>query len=231
MKKKILLVIFLIFSLTFIFSKQILSKYYLYKFSNWVERTVTFDQLEINYPNFISIKGIKILNSNPRNFENIFEAEKIEINFNLKSLFFSDLVIINSLNIFEPKFFLEIIKKNSKILDIEGNLKEESQTYDDNMGIAKSINNKSSKKIWPEKKKDINFIILESTISDGTTYLKIPSIENSFQISLSDMQYYKFGNEKNYQHYKEILRVILYDIYARIKKPNLKKLLKKIYNL
>ena len=39
-----------------------------------------------------------------------------------------------------------------------------------------SINNKSSKKIWPEKKKDINFIILESTISDGTTYLKIPSV-------------------------------------------------------
>ena len=38
-----------------------------------------------------------------------------------------------------------------------------------------------------------------------------------------------FGNEKNYRHYKDVLKSILYDLYARTKKIKLKNTLKKIY--
>ena len=45
------------------------------------------------------------------------------------------------------------------------------------------------------------------------------------------MQFNKIGNEKNYQHYKDVLRIILFDIMASTTEPELKKILKIIYKL
>jgi|TARA_B110000238_G_scaffold42113_2_gene45067 hypothetical protein len=231
MIKKTFLIILLLLGIIFIFNKQILSKYYEHKFSKWVEREVIFNQFNFDYPNNISIKGIKVLNTDPINFENIFEADKVEININLKSLFFSNLVVINSLDIIRPIFNIEIVEKNLKIFNSEDGLTGKEVTYDDNIGIAKKINGNLPSKIWPEKKEDINFLILKSTISEGNTYLKVSSINNVFKVSMSDMKFNKFGNKKNYQHYKEVLKIVLYDIYARVDNSNLKNLLKKIYGL
>lgn len=65
----------------------------------------------------MSVTGIKILNSNSNSnyYENIFEAQKIDINFNLKSLLFDELIVINDLRIERPKIFLEIIEKKPKV--------------------------------------------------------------------------------------------------------------------
>ena len=76
-----------------------------------------------------------------------------------------------------------------------------------------------------------NFVILKSNISEGRAFIKVSSIENSFEIFMSDMQFLKFGNKKEYQHYKNVLKIILFDIIASAKDFRLKKLLKKIYKL
>ena len=131
MRKLTVIFILLIFTII-VFNKQLISKYYSYKFSKWVERKVTFDNFEIKYPNSVSVTGIKILNSNSNSnyYENIFEARKIDINFNLKSLLFDELIVINDLRIERPKNFLEIIEKNPKLDKSKENIKI---TYEDNI--------------------------------------------------------------------------------------------------
>ena len=225
MKKYLVIFILFIFTIL-VFNKQLISKYYSYKFSKWVERKVIFEQFIIEYPDSISVIGVKILNSNPIYYESVFEAQKIDINLDLKSLLFDELIIINNLKIERPKFFLELIEKNSK----SGEAIENTEiTYEDNIGIAKKINENLPDKIWPEKKKDVNFIILKSNISEGRAFIKVPSIANSFEIFMSDMQFSTIGNKKGYQHYKNILKIMLYDIFARVTDYRLKKLLEKIY--
>ena len=44
------------------------------------------------------------------------------------------------------------------------------------------------------------------------------------------MMFSNFGNEKGYQHYKDILKIILFDLYARTENGRIKETLKKIYN-
>ena len=229
MKK--LIVIFILLILTIIvFNKQLISKYYSYKFSKWVERKVTFANFEIKYPNSVSVTGIKILNSNSNSnyYENIFEAQKIDINFNLRSLLFDELIVINDLRIERPKIFLEIIEKNPKL---DKSIENSKITYEDNIGIAKKIYENLPDKIWPEKKKDINFVILKSNISEGRAFIKVSSIEKSFDILMSDMEFFTFGNKKEHQHYKNILKIIFFDIIASTNDFRLKKLLIEIYKL
>ena len=227
MKKLIVIFILLIFTII-VFNKQLISKYYSYKFSKWIERKVIFDKFEIQYPNSVSVTGIKILNSNSTYYKNVFEAQKIDINFNLKSLLFDELIVIDDLRIERPKIFLEIIEKNPKL---DKSIENSEITYEDNIGIAKKIYENLPDKIWPEKKKDINFVILKSNISEGRAFIKVSSIENSFEIFMSDMQFLKFGNKKEYQHYKNILKIIFFDIIASAKDFRLKRLLKEIYKL
>ena len=43
------------------------------------------------------------------------------------------------------------------------------------------------------------------------------------------MYFNKIGNEKGYQHYKDVFELILFDMIARIPDPKLKSLLMKTY--
>tara|TARA_B110000259_G_scaffold137071_1_gene154363 strand:- start:387 stop:1067 length:681 start_codon:yes stop_codon:yes gene_type:complete len=221
---KIFLLLFIVF---LIFNKKLITYYYTYKLSKWVERPIIFNEFNINYPNSIEVTGIKIKNSNKFYNKNIFESDKIVLNLNLKSLLFSDLIIINKLVIENPKFFLDIIQKNKKSLKNDETL----LTYEDNIGLAKKINENTPDKIWPKKTKDINFLILETLITGGRAFIKTSFIVKPAEIKLSDMSFKKTGNEKNYQHYKEVLKFILFDIMARTNNFEMKKILKKIYNL
>lgn len=105
-----------------------------------------------------------------------------------------------------------------------------SNIYKDNIGLAEKINKNLPDKIWPKKNKDINFLILKSNLSDPRAFIKISSIPNTFEVSMSDFKFVKIGNQKDYQHYKKVLEIMLFDIFYRVTDFNLKKLLKKIYN-
>ena len=226
---KAIKIFILLIVVVLVFNKQLITYYYSYKFSKWIERQFVVDKFYIDYPNSIVVSGIKIKNLNPFYYEYILESEKIALNFDLKSLLFSNLIIINNLIVENPKFFLEIVEIN------ENSSKNEDSsitpiTYDDNIGLAKKITENTPDKIWPDKKKDINFLILKTKISGAKAFIKISSLTTPTKIKLSDMYFNNIGNEKNYQHYKEVLRLILFDTIASTTDFELKKLLKKIYN-
>ena len=78
--------------------------------------------------------------------------EKIILNINFKSLFFSNLIIIK-VKIINPKFYLDVVKKQN----LEQN-DDNPSLYDDNLGLAEKIN-EDIPLIWP-KKKDITNIYI-----------------------------------------------------------------------
>ena len=216
-----IVIILIFFSILIFFNKKIVSYYYINKFSNWVERPVKIDKLNFNYSGQIKIEGIEILNNKENYYKNIFKAEKIEINFEIESIF-SDLILIKNLDISKPEFFLVInIKDNDKNIN--------KKFYEDNIGLAKKINEKIPDKIWPKKNKDINFLIKKSNLYGSLGYIKVPQISKPSKIKLSQMKFTSFGNDKNYRHYKDILNSILFDLYARTEEIELKQLLKEIY--
>ena len=226
---KAIKIFILLIVVALVFNKQLITYYYSYKFSKWIERQFVVDKFYIDYPNSIVVSGIKIKNSNPFYYEYILESEKIALNFDLKSLLFSNLIIINNLIVENPKFFLEIVEINENSSKNEGS-SITPITYDDNIGLAKKISENVPDKIWPDKKKDINFLILKTKISGAKAFIKISSLTTPTKIKLSDMYFNNIGNEKNYQHYKEVLRLILFDTIASTSDFELKKLLKKVYN-
>ena len=209
----------IIISVLIYFNKKIVSYYYINKFSNWVERPVKIKNLNFNYSGYVKIEDIEIFNNDKNYFKNIFKAEKIEINFDMNSIF-SNLIIIKNLDIYKPEFFLDInIKKDYK----------NKKIYEDNIGLAKKINENIPDKIWPKKNKDINFLIKKSNLYDSLGYINVPQISKPSKIKLSQMKFSSFGNDKNYRHYKDILNSILFDLYARTDEIELKQLLKEIY--
>ena len=219
---RITVIALIIISILIFFNKKIVSYYYINKFSNWVERPVKIKKLEFNYSGYVKIEDIEISNNNKNYFKNIFKAKKIEINFDINSIF-SNLIIINRLNIYDPEFFLDInVKKDYQNTD-------NKKIYEDNIGLAKKINEKIPDKIWPKKNKDINFLIKKSNLYGSLGYIKVPQISKPSKIKLSQMKFTSFGNDKNYRHYKDILNSILFDLYARTEEIELKKLLKEIY--
>ena len=124
-----------------------------------------------------------------------------------------------------PKFFLDIFENNKAKLDNTNS----SKIYEDNIGLAKKINENSPDKIWPKKRRDINFLILKAEITGAKAFIKVSTLPIPSEVKLSNMQFNKIGNEKNYQHYKDVLRIILFDIMASTSGLELKKILKTIY--
>ena len=225
--KKLIIIFILILATIIFFNKKLIEIYFSYKLSNWMEKRIIFDDFNIKYPNLISINQLKIVNLDSFYYENVFEAEKVAIKFDLRSLLFNELIIITHLRIEKPKFFLELIEKKFSSEELT---KEKKIIYEDNIGLAKKINENLPDKIWPIKKKDVNFLILRSYISDGKTYIKVSSIIEPFENLLSDFRFTNVGNHKEHQHYKEVLKLMFFDMYASVKDYDLKKLLKKVYN-
>jgi|TARA_B110001452_G_C15083420_1_gene377999 hypothetical protein len=221
---KLFKIFLLLILVTLIFNKKIISYYYIEKFSSWVERPVEIGHLNFEYSGLVVIEDIRILNLDENYYQNIFQAEKISFDFDVKSLI-SNLIIINNLDITNPEFSLDI-----KILEKKENTDNNKTSYEDNLGLAQKLNEKTPDKIWPEKDKDVNFIVRRAVLSGTTANIKVSSIPDAAQINLSEMMFSSFGNEKGYQHYKDILKIILFDLYARTENRRLKKTLKKIYN-
>ena len=222
---KIFRIFLILILIIFIFNKKIISYYYLKKFSSWVERPVQISHLNFEYSGLVEIEDIKISNSKENFYQNIFQAEKISFKIDIKSLI-SQLIIINNLDITNPEFYLDIKISEEK----KRNTDNKKILYEDNLGLAQKLNQKTPDKIWPKKDKDVNFIIRRAVLSEATANIKVSSIPDPSKIDLSEMMFSNFGNEKGYQHYKDILKIILFDLYARTENGRIKETLKKIYN-
>ena len=215
---KTIKIFILLIVVVLVFNKQIISYALIYGFSKWTRHEITLDKLQINYiQSLITINGLRIKSPNEFYYDNIFESEKITLSYNPQSLL-TNLITYNNLIIENPKFFVELIEESPKV-------------YDDNISVAKKYIKNTPDKIWPDKdkKKDINFLILKTEITGAKVSIKTSHLTTPTKIDLSDMYFNKIGNEKGYQHYKDVFKLIFFDMYARISDPKLKKLLKKTY--
>ena len=228
MNKKIIIIIISILIVIFIFTKfnkDIISGYILNKLSKWTERTVTSESVEIDYAKGkINFNGLEILNKPNFNDKNIFEAKKLTVEIEFSSLL-SDLVKINKFILNEPKFFLEI-----------KDMTEKRETTKDNIGLLEKIIEQPPPKIYPPKKKDKNFIILNSSIKNSKVFIRYPNSSKILSVNLSDMSFQNTGNAdfkqiKNSLHYKDVLRIIMGDVYFRIPDMKLRKFLKEKYKI
>lgn len=225
-KKKLIffLFIFIIVGVFVKFNNNIISYYILAKLSKWTERTVTAKSVDIDYfKGKIDFYDLKFLNKPNFYDKNIFETKKLSIEIKLSSIF-SDLVKINKFTLHQPRFFFEIRA-----------VTEKKETLKDNIDVIEKIINQTPPKIYPPKKNDKNFIILNLNIINSKAFIRYQNREVLI-VNLSNMSFQNVGNtnfkkDKNYQHYKDIMKIIMGDIYFRIPDMELRKFIKEIYKI
>ena len=211
-------IIFVIILALLIFNKIIISQLIIFAIPKLTDRNISIETIDIYYlKKQIILKSVEVESINKIYYKNIFEADKIKIKYNFTSLF-SDIIIIDHLILYNSKIFLDIdIDNNNEVIsndNFEGVIKQED-SY--------------KPKIYPIKKKDINFLILKFQTYDSQGFIKSSNKSNEIKINLSNMSFNKIGNEKDFQHYKDVFKIILGDIFLKIPDINLKKLIKKTY--
>lgn len=224
--KKILIIFFSLILVLTIFNKQILKVIFKYKLSQWVEKDIIIKNIDINYSGQISMDGIQILNVKKNNYKNIFEAEKIIIQFNLNSLLSKRLIIINNLYIEKPTFYLDIVEK---VIKNENN--QNQIFFEDNLGLAEKMYKNIKDRIWPKKIVDLNFLIIRSKISNPMSYIKLSTFSEETEVQMSNFEFFRVGNSGGGQHFKDVQKIIFFDIIARIDNFELRKSIEQIYQL
>ena len=141
------ILIFLIFA--FIFDKKIINFVLEKNLSNIINFNTNFKINRINYfSQQIEITDFKIKNKKNYYNENVFEAAKVLIEYDLISIF-SDLIVIKSIFLIEPKFYFEILEDKK-----EGN---QNKNLKDNVDL---ILIKKIQKNIPRRKK-IKILLLK----------------------------------------------------------------------
>ena len=217
--KKLLGIVVLGFMLV-IFNKVIFSQIIIFSISKLVEREIFVSKVDINYSKReIVFNLIEIRNMDKFYYKNIFEADKIKIQYNFKSIF-TNLVKIDYLVFSNSKFFLEF-----------DNQINENIIADDNIEVVKKLDSNYIAVTYPTKKRDKNFLILETELKNSKVFIKTSSSPKKIEINLSDMNFYKVANKAEFQHYKEVFNIILNDIFFRVPDQNLKDLINKTYKI
>ena len=213
--KKIIITFVIILSLL-IFNKTIISQLIIFATSKLADRNISIETIDIDYlKKQIILNSVKVESTNNIYYKNIFEADKIKIKYNFTSLF-SDMIIIDHLTFYNSKIFLDI--------DINDNV-----ISNDNFEEVMKQEEGYKPKIYPTKKKDINFLILKFQTYDTQGFIKSSNRSNEIKMNLSNMSFNKIGNKNDLQHYKDVFKIILGDIFLKIPDINLQKLIKKTY--
>ena len=213
--KKIIITFVIILPLL-IFNKTIISQLIIFATSKLTDRNISIETIDIDYlKKKIILNSVEVESTKKIYYKNIFEAEKIEIEYDFKSLF-TDLVIINHLIFYNSKIFLDIDIKDKVISD-------------DNFEEVKKQEEGYKSKIYPPKKKDINFLILKLQTYNTQGFIMTSNKSNEIKINLSNISFNKIGNKAGFQHYKEAFKIVLGDIFLKVPNKDLKNLIKKTY--
>jgi len=208
--------IFFIFFIFVAFNKTILSKIIVFSLSKWVERDFLVKEVNINYSaKEIVLNFVEIRNEDKFFYNNIFEIDKIQLKYDL-STFFTDLVKIDYLFFENIKFFLEFDAMDEKIVD-------------DNIGLAIKNNKNYKPKIYPKKRKDKNFLVKKTELINSKVFIKSLDNDKEIKVNLSNMSFFKISNKSEFNHYKNIFKIILNDIFFKVPDQKMKNLIKKTY--
>ena len=217
--KKIIITFVIILPLI-IFNKNIISQLIIFAIPKLTDRNISIETIDIDYlKKQIILNSVEVESTNKIYYKNIFEVDKIKIRYNFTSLF-SDRIIIDHLIFYNSKIFLDIdidISDNNEVIS------------NDNLEEVKKQEEGYKPKIYPIKKKDINFLILKFQTYNSQGFIKPSNKSNEIEINLSNMSFNKIGNEKDFQHYKDVFKIILGDIFLKIPDIDLKNLINKTY--
>jgi len=217
--KKIIITFVIILPLI-IFNKNIISQLIIFAIPKLTDRNISIETIDIDYlKKQIILNSVEVESTNKIYYKNIFEVDKIKIRYNFTSLF-SDRIIIDHLIFYNSKIFLDIdidISDNNEVIS------------NDNLEEVKKQEESYKPKIYPIKKKDINFLILKFQTYNSQGFIKPSNKSNEIEINLSNMSFNKIGNEKDFQHYKDVFKIILGDIFLKIPDIDLKNLINKTY--
>ena len=218
--KKILIFFLILLIFIFLFDNKILSYFFSEKISNWTEYNSKINISKVNYfKGELEIDKIKI--KNIKNIESdVFDANSIFIDFDFQSLV-SNLIIINQVIIIDPVFYFDIKIQNN-------NIKLNKENVIDNINITDN-----SKKIYPLKKRDKNFLISNLSIENSKATIKYEKYNKDLNINLSSITFSNVGNsgknkDDNFQHYKDVFKLILTDIFFKIPDYELRESIKNI---
>ena len=224
--KKIVYFFLILLIFIFIFDTKILNYFLAKKVSSLKEYDITFNISKLDYFNSeLEIDRIEIKKN--KNLEtNIFEANLIIIDFNYESLF-SNLVILDNVAIIDPILYFEV-----KDLDRASNTK----ITIGNLDLLDNSPKDNSPKIYPPKKRDKNFLISKLLIKNSKAIIKYPKDIKDLKINLSEIVFKKVGNagkkrDNNFQHYKDVMKLILSDIFFKIPDYDLRNSIKKMYKI
>jgi len=214
-KKYILFSLFIIFIFV-AFNKTILSKIIVFSLSKWVERDFLVKEVNINYSaKEIVLNFVEIRNEDKFFYNNIFEIDKIQLKYDL-STFLTDLVKVDYLFFENIKFFLEFDEMDEKIVD-------------DNIGLAIKNKKNYEPKIYPKKRKDKNFLVKKTELINSKVFIKSLGNDKEIKVNLSNMSFFKISNKSEFNHYKNIFKIILNDIFFKVPDQKMKNLIKKTY--
>ena len=209
---------FILILLLLVFSKTIISQLIIFATSKLTDRNIYIENIDIDYlKKKIILKSVEVESTNKIYYKNIFQAEKIKIKYDFKSLF-TDLIIVNHLIFYNSKIFL----------DIDIDIDDEVISNDNFEEVIKQTVSYKPK-IYPTKKRDINFLILKFQTYNTQGFIKSSNKSNEIRTRLSNMNFNKIGNKTGFQHYKDVFKIILGDIFLKIPDVNLKNLIKKTY--
>ena len=216
--KKIIITFVIILPLL-IFNKTIISQLIIFATSKLTDRNISIETIDIDYlKKKIILNSVEVENTKKIYYKNIFEAEKIEIEYDFKSLF-TDLVIINHLIFYNPKIFVDIDMTNAEISN-------------DNLDEVRKQEENYKPKIYPIKKKDINFLILKFYTYNTQGFIKTSDKMNEIKMNLSNISFNRVGSKTTGSlHYKKVFKIILGDMFLKIPDIKLKNSIKKTYKL
>ena len=215
--KKFIVVFFIILSLL-IFNKIIISQIIIFTASKLVDRSISIKSIDIDYSKKqIILNSVEVENINKIYYKNIFEADRIKIKYNFRSLF-NNLIIIDYLIFYNSNIFLDIDINNGVISN-------------DNLDEVKKLDVNYEPKTYPPKKKDTNFLILKVETNNTQGFIKTSNKSNEIKINLSNMNFSKVGNKTGSQHYKQVFKFIFADFFFKVPDINLRNLIKKTYKM
>ena len=127
-----------------------------------------------------------------------------------------------------------MIKNPVVNLEIIEDIKPKDETrlnLSDNLNVIEKLKKNNSPKTYEPKKKDKNFNIKKVEIINAKANLKYLDLYKLVDLKLSGLFFSNVGNSSGSQHFKDVFKIILFDIYMRIPDFVIKKKLKKLYKL
>ena len=124
-----------------------------------------------------------------------------------------------------------LIFENSRFfLEFDNQINENTIT-DDNIEVVKKLDSNYIPVTYPIKKRDKNFLILETELKNSKVFIKTSSSPKKIEINLSDMNFFNVSNQAKFQHYKNLFKIMLKDLFFKVPDQKLRNLIKKTYKI